>query len=145
MRRRSQRDQPLAPFDPEIEATARRQSGARKRQQVQTEMADGNQRVLRDYVIPQATGLASSIVNPAIEANNFELRPALVSFVEKDQFSGRPTENPHLHLRNFLAKCDTIKLNGVSADAIRLRLFPFSLTDRASDWLVNEEPNSFTT
>jgi len=33
----------------------------------------------------------------------------------------------------------------VSTNAIRLRLFPFSLKDRASDWLENEEPNSFTT
>ena len=108
-------------------------------------MAERNPRVLPDYVLPQATGLTSSIVNPAVEVNNFELRPAPVSFMEKDQFSGQPTENPHLHLRNFLAKCDMIKLNGVSVGAIRLRLFPFSLTDRASDWLLNEEPNSFTT
>ena len=101
-------------------------------------MAEGNPRVLRDYVLPQATTLTSSIVNLAVEANNFELRPALVSFVEKDQFSGRPTENPHLHLRNFLAKCDIIKLNGVSADVIKLRLLPFSPTNRVSDWLPNE-------
>ena len=108
-------------------------------------MAERDPRVPRDYVLLQATGIASSIVNPAVEANNFELWPALVSFVEKDQFSGRPTENPHIHLRNFLVKCDTIKLNRVSANAIRLRLFPFSLMDRASDWLLNEEPNSVTT
>ena len=50
-----------------------------------------------------------------------------------------------MHLPKFLAECDTIKLNGVSTDAIRLRLLPFSLKDRASDWLQNEEPNSFTT
>ena len=92
-------------------------------------MAERNPRVLQDYVLPQATDLTSSIVNPSIEANNFELRPALVSFVEKDQFSGRPIENPHIHLHNFLMKCDTIKLNRVSADAIRLRIVPFSLTD----------------
>ena len=132
MHRRSRRDQPLIPFDPEIEATALRQNRARKRQQ-QIAMAARDTRVLRDYVLPQATGLTSSIVNPAVEVNNFELRPALVSFVEKDQFSGRPTENPHIHLRNFLTKCDTIKLNGVSAGAIRLWLFSFSMTDRASD------------
>ena len=68
-----------------------------------------------------------------------------MSFVEKDQFGGCPTKNPHIHLRNFLAKCDTIKLNGVSTNAIRLRLFPFSLMDKTSDWLLNKKPNSFTT
>jgi len=117
MHRRSKWGRPLIPFDLEIEAAARRQSGARKRQlQQDSTMAERNPRVLWDYVLSQATGLTFSIVNPAIEANNFELRPALVSFVEKDQFSGRPAENPHIHFRNFLAKCDTIKLNGVSAD-----------------------------
>ena len=108
-------------------------------------MAKRDPRVLRDYVLPQATGLTSPIVNQAVEPNNFELRPALISFVEQNQFGGLPLENPHLHLRNFLAKCDTIKLNEVSADAIRLRLFPFSLKDRAGDQLLNEEPNSITT
>jgi len=108
-------------------------------------MAERDLRVLRDFVLPQATGLTSPIVNPIIEANNFEFRPALISFVKQNQFGGHPIENPHVHLRNFLAKCDTIKLNGVSADAIRLRLFPFSLKDKASDWPLNEEPNSITT
>ena len=104
-------------------------------------MAERDPRVLRDYFLPQATDIASSIVNPPVEANNSELQLALMSFVEKDKFSGHPMENPHIHLCNFLARCDIIKLNGVSADAIKLTLFPFSLTDRANDWLLNEEPN----
>jgi len=69
----------------------------------------------------------------------------LIIFVEWDQFGGHPSENPNAHVRKFLAKCNTIKLNGMSTDAIRLWLFPFSLKDKASDWLQNEEPNSFTT
>jgi len=141
MHRRSQGSQALVPFDPEIEATARRRSSeARRKRQAEVSMAEA-QRVLRDYVLPQASGITSSIVSPAVEANNFELSPALISFV----FAGQPSENPNAHLRKFLAKCDTIKINVASSDAIRLRLFPFSLRDRASDWLQNEEPNSFTT
>jgi len=107
-------------------------------------MAEDN-RVLRDYALPQASGITSFIVSPAVKANNFELSPALISFVEREQFTRHPSENPNVHIRKFLAKCDTIKINGVSSDAIRLRLFPFSLRDSASDWLQNEEPNSFTT
>jgi len=107
-------------------------------------MAEG-QRVLRDYALPQASGITSFIVSPAVEANTFELSPELISFVEREQFDGHPSENPNAHLRKFLAKCNTIKINGASSNAIRLRLFPFSLRDRASDWLQNGEPNSFTT
>ena len=98
-------------------------------------MAEGDNRLLGDYALPQASGITSSIVNPIVKANNFELSPTLISFVEREQFDGHPSENPNVHLRKFLAKCDTIKLNGVSTDAIRLQLFPFPLRDRASDWL----------
>jgi len=108
-------------------------------------MAEQDHRVLRDYALPQASGITSSTVSLAIEANNFELSPALITFVQRDQFGGHPSENPSVYLRRFLAKCDTIKLNGVSTDVIHVWLFPFSLGDRASDWLQNEEPNSFTT
>ena len=145
MHRRSQGSHHLLPLNPEIEATARKQSGARKKRQAESTMAAQDNRVLRDYAMPQSSGITSSIVNPAVEVNNFELRPALISLVERDQFGGHPSENPNMHLRNFLAKCDTIKLNGVSTDAIRLRLFPFSLRDRTRDWLQNEEPNTFAT
>ena len=36
-------------------------------------------------------------------------------------------------------------MNGVSEDAIRLRLFPFSLRDKAKIWLHSHARNTFTT
>ena len=54
-------------------------------------------------------------------------------------------ENPNNHITSFLEKCDTIKMNGVSNDAIRLRLFLLSLIDKAKCWLLNPNANSFTT
>jgi len=135
MHRRSQGSQALVPLHPEIEAAARRRSReARRKKRAEALMTEDN-RVLRDYALPQASGVTSSIVSPTVKVNNFELSPALLSFVEQEQFTGHPAENPNAHLRKFLAKCDTIQINGASSDAIRLRLFPFSLRDRASDWL----------
>jgi len=40
-------------------------------------------------------------------------------------------EDPNLHLSVFLEVCDTLKIEGESIDVIRLRLFPFSLRDKA--------------
>jgi len=51
--------------------------------------------------------------------------------VQQSQFRGMPLEDPNLHLPICLEVCDTLKLNGVSTYAIRLRLLPFSLRDKA--------------
>ncbi|XP_047979067.1 uncharacterized protein LOC125220986 [Salvia hispanica] len=78
-------------------------------------------------------------IDPRVNANNFELKTALIQFVEQRVFSGRPTEDPNMHLAKFLEIANTIKLNGVPEDTIKLRLFPFSLTGYARDWFDNLE------
>ena len=47
-------------------------------------------------------------------------------------------------LQIFLEICDTLKYNGVSNDALRLRLFPFTLKDKVRAWLKSQPPGSFT-
>ena len=144
LHRRSQGSQTLVPFDHKIEVAACLRGGeARRKKRAKVVMAKGDNRMLQHYTLRQALGTISSIVSPVVEANNFEFSLVLIYFVEPEQFGGHPLKNPNAHLRKFLVKCDTIKLNGVSTEAIRLRLFPFSLRNRARDWLQNEEPNSF--
>ncbi|KAA3484820.1 RING-H2 finger protein ATL63 [Gossypium australe] len=64
-----------------------------------------------DYVKPNLTGAESSIVRPAVAANNFELKPNTIQMIQQcvqfDEF------------------CNTFKINGVSDNGIRLRLFLF--------------------
>ncbi|KAL0366683.1 UNVERIFIED_CONTAM: hypothetical protein Sradi_3558400 [Sesamum radiatum] len=94
------------------------------------------ERPMMEYSFPTADGTISSIVKPAVEANNFEIKPAIIQIIRSSvQFSGLPDEDPNKHLVNFLEICDTFRFNGVSSDAIRLRIFPFSLCDTAKDWL----------
>ncbi|XP_058725983.1 uncharacterized protein LOC131597295 [Vicia villosa] len=61
------------------------------------------------------------------------------------QYSGAPTRDPPLHLRQFLDVAINFKIPGVTDDAFRLRLFPYSLRDRAKSWLNSLEPNSIAT
>ena len=84
---------------------------------------------------PSVRGISSSIAQPAVEANNFELNPTLILMVQQSQFGGTLLEDPNLHLSAFLEVCDMLKLNRVSTDVVNLRLFPFSLRDKARAWL----------
>ena len=40
--------------------------------------------------------------------------------------------------------CDTVKYNGVTKEALRLRLFPLSLRDQAKIWITSQPPDSIT-
>ena len=92
-------------------------------------------RPLKDYAVPSQAEPHNSIAAPAIARNDFELKPSLLSAVQQNQFSGSPTDDPNLHLSVFVQYANTVKANGVNPEAIRLRLFPFSLRDRARAWL----------
>ena len=70
----------------------------------------------------------------AIEANNFELRPALIAMVQQHQFTRHLSEDPNEHMRRFMRMVDTVKLNGIRPEVIKLHLFPFSLRDVAATW-----------
>jgi len=77
-------------------------------------------RTLRDFVTPEVQGIISSMAHPNVDANNFKLKSALISIVQQSQFGGTPSEDPNLHLPVFLEVCGTLKLNGVSTDAMQL-------------------------
>ncbi|KAK5844638.1 hypothetical protein PVK06_000778 [Gossypium arboreum] len=103
-------------------------------------------RTMYDYAKPSLIGTESSIVRPAITANTFELKPNTIQMIQQFvQFDGLQDEDPNAHLANFLEFCDTFKINGVSDDAIRLRLFPFSLRNKAKQWLNSLPRGSITT
>ena len=85
---------------------------------------------IRDY------GRLSVVTPPvikrlAIQANNFELKSITLQLLQGIQFHGLTHDDPNAHILNFLEVCDTVKYNGVSDDVIRLRLFLFSLKDKA--------------
>ncbi|CAM8953429.1 unnamed protein product [Rhodiola kirilowii] len=102
-------------------------------------------RVLKDYAAPNAYGYRSPILVPAVDNRDFDLKTSTIQMVQSNQFSGRDHDDPNSHLTTFLEVCATFKINGFFEDAKLLRLFPFSLTGRARDWLRSQTPDSFTT
>ncbi|GAA0185538.1 hypothetical protein LIER_32826 [Lithospermum erythrorhizon] len=75
---------------------------------------------LRDYALPTLEGLIAHMLRPPpINANNFELKPALIQHVRNHvQFSGLGHEDANEHLVNFMEIAATLKVNGVPADSI---------------------------
>ena len=89
-------------------------------------------RPLYEYNRPKLNNVQSSIRRPPIQVEDFEIEHAFILMIQNSlQFSGLSTENPNDHIIQFLELCDTFKHDGVSEDAIKLRLFPFSLRDKA--------------
>ncbi|KAL5563684.1 hypothetical protein UlMin_033431 [Ulmus minor] len=108
-------------------------------------IANDRDRSIRDYAIFDPEIMNTWIVRPEIIANHFEFKPMMFQMLQTvGQFSGLPHEDPHLHLKQFLEVASNFKIPGVSDDAFRLRLFPYSLKDRAKVWLNSLEPNSVT-
>ena len=89
---------------------------------------------MEDFWRPIIQEEYSAIRQPTVDASNFELKPALITIVQQHQFTGHPTEAPIEHLGRFLRMANTVKLNGVRPEVIKLHFFPFSLRYIASTW-----------
>ncbi|XP_072077309.1 uncharacterized protein [Arachis hypogaea] len=97
---------------------------------------DQQRRMLGSYSAPTADLYGKSIVVPPIAANNFEMKPQLVTLVQQNcQYHGLPHEDPNQFISNFLQICDTMKTNGVNPEVYKLMLFPFALRDGTKLWL----------
>ncbi|KAJ9536230.1 hypothetical protein OSB04_un000596 [Centaurea solstitialis] len=158
--------EPLLEIDPEIEKTFRKRRRGKKKSQPSVEpvvvpavimadlpppvqttvhIADDKDRKIRDYATPGADQFASGIPRP--DANNrFELKPVMFQMLQTmGQFGGSTVEDPHAHLKSFLEVADSFHIPGVAEDVVRLRLFPFTLRDRAKAWINSFRPNSLIT
>ena len=76
----------------------------------------------------------STPIAPLIDAESCEINAALLNLVMKDPFSGLPSEDVATHLNNFVDVCDMQMKKDVDNDIVKLKLFPFSLRDRAKTW-----------
>ncbi|KAG7572534.1 Retrotransposon gag domain [Arabidopsis suecica] len=93
---------------------------------------------------PKIHGNRNGIRAPPVENNNFEIKSSLINMVHGSKFHGLSMEDPLDHLDQFNMLCSTVKINGISEDAFNLRIFPFSLGDRARIWEKNLPQGSIT-
>jgi hypothetical protein len=92
---------------------------------------------IHDFSTPSAANVATepNVINGNA---NFELKPALIMMVQASPFYAKAHKDTNAHLQHFLEICSTFPIKGVSQEAIRLRLFPFSLLGKAKQWFYSK-------
>ncbi|XP_014515641.1 uncharacterized protein LOC106773465 [Vigna radiata var. radiata] len=87
----------------------------------------------------------NSIAMPRDNTLNMVMNPVLIHLVQSNQFHGLSNESPYDHLTTFNEICNTVKINGLPDDRIKLNLFPFSLGSNSKLWLNSFPEGTFTT
>ncbi|KAJ9547297.1 hypothetical protein OSB04_019840 [Centaurea solstitialis] len=84
--------------------------------------------------------------NPITKPNlNKEIPGKLLHMIKDLTYDEKSDSNPIIHMENFVDICDLFKTKEGRDDAIRLRVFPLTLTGEARAWLISLEPSSITT
>nr|GEV19449.1 reverse transcriptase domain-containing protein [Tanacetum cinerariifolium] len=95
---------------------------------------------------PSLNGRGGPIAPIAIQATNFGLKNDMIQQVQNScQFHGLPGDDANKHLDKFLHVTQSIKVNGVTDDALCLYLFPHSLTHHSIAWFDRLPRNSIHT
>ena len=97
---------------------------------------------LCDFTNTNNNDFLSTPIAPLTDTESCEINTALLNLVMKDQFTGLPSEDVATHLNSFVDLCDMQKKKDVDNDIVKLKLFPFSLRDRAKTWFSSLPKNS---
>ncbi|CAA6657430.1 unnamed protein product [Spirodela intermedia] len=88
---------------------------------------------MKNYYIPDSFQRASNIRVPLAPNVKFRINPRFFQMLPN--FHGLPLEEPHQHLEKFHMVCDLVNLPQVTPEIIKMKLFPYTLRDKASHWL----------
>ncbi|KAL4291207.1 hypothetical protein GQ457_14G000160 [Hibiscus cannabinus] len=158
---RGNSQEPLYPLVSEIERLfhqRRRENKTQRTMNRGNQLADGQNdqpvdgnvgalarpRAIRDHLTPILDDLNPGIVAPEIQAADFELKHVMFNMLNSiGQFGGSSHEDARQHIRAFLEVCDSFRQQGVHEDVLNLKLFPYSLRDRARAWLSGVPAGSY--
>ncbi|GKC47363.1 hypothetical protein Tco_1065085 [Tanacetum coccineum] len=85
-----------------------------------------------DRVVALTLGSAITIPDTA---NEFAIKGNHLTLIKGNQFDGRIKTDPHKHIHEFLGICDMFKYRDTENEAVRLMMFPLSLTGETKTWL----------
>ncbi|KAL0444838.1 UNVERIFIED_CONTAM: hypothetical protein Slati_2206500 [Sesamum latifolium] len=144
-------------FDPEIEKTARRLQKETKQLKGEAStsseseadlaldaptssdfeeevMAQNSERTINEMTSLDLNQQPLCIEYPTLDVD-FELKSGLIHLLST--FRGLAGDDPHKHLKEFHVVCSGMRPQGVTEEQVKLRAFPFSLGEKAKDWLYS--------
>ncbi|CAN6560014.1 unnamed protein product [Malus baccata var. baccata] len=74
------------------------------------------------------------------KTEEFELKSSLLHHIPK--FHGLSMEDPNKHLKEFEMVCSSMTPVNVDGSILKMKAFPFSLMDKAKDWLYELAPGT---
>jgi hypothetical protein len=92
---------------------------------------------------PRPRNSAPSCVFFPLHGNNFNFKPDMILVLPK--FHHIESENPYLHIKEFEEVCATFIDQTCNEKVVGLKLFSFSLKERAKTWLNSLKPRSVGT
>ncbi|CAN6567557.1 unnamed protein product [Malus baccata var. baccata] len=76
------------------------------------------------------------------KTDEFELKSSLLHHIPK--FYGLSMEDPNKHLKEFEVVCSSMTFVNVDGSILKVKAFPFSLLEKAKDWLYELAPETVT-
>ncbi|CAN6677801.1 unnamed protein product [Malus baccata var. baccata] len=76
------------------------------------------------------------------KTEEFELKSSLLHHIPK--YHGLSMEDPNKHLKEFEVVCSSMTPVNVNGSILKMKAFPFSLMDKAKDWLYELAPGTVT-
>ncbi|XP_057487288.1 uncharacterized protein LOC130773354 [Actinidia eriantha] len=101
--------------------------------------ADVQLRTMREYMNPLRQTPTSAIVIPAHQAT-LNVKPGMLQALP--QFHGLDSEQPYTHITDFEVACSLFQDNTCPREILLLKLFPFTLKDKAKMWFNSLRPMS---
>ncbi|GKE63357.1 reverse transcriptase domain-containing protein, partial [Tanacetum coccineum] len=82
----------------------------------------------------------SAIVQLDVD-DNFVINSTHLNMIRENKFDGYLRADPHDHISEFLAICNIFRYGKTQSEAVKLMIFPLSLSDEAKFWFneLNEE------
>ncbi|KAB2625963.1 S2-RNase [Pyrus ussuriensis x Pyrus communis] len=119
--------------------------------EIETELEEEQDMAIYNRTIKELSALGLDNVVPlciqypaAIQGktDEFELKSSLLHHIPK--YHGLSMEDPNKHLKEFEVVCSSMTPINVDGNILKMKAFPFSLLEKAKDWLFELAPGTVT-